>query len=81
MSGCSGSRPRSSPTSSPSTEVLVERRGKRPGQWLGKSPWLQSVFFEDSGSGRAAIGDLVTVTLVAAGPNSMAGERVAALAA
>ena len=50
--------------------VLVERTGKKPGQWLGKSPWLQSVFFE----GEAAIGDLVEVTLGAAGPNSLAGE-------
>ena len=58
-------------------EVLVERRGKRPGQWLGKSPWLQSVFFE----GDAAMGDLVSVELTAAGPNSMAGERRVALAA
>jgi tRNA-2-methylthio-N6-dimethylallyladenosine synthase len=58
-------------------EVLVERRGKHPGQWLGKSPWLQSVFFE----GEAAIGDLATVTLTAAGPNSLAAEPlVAALA-
>src|SRR5690606_30099602 len=51
-------------------ELLVERRGKKPGQWLGKSPWLQSVFFE----GEAAIGDLVEVELAAAGPNSMAGK-------
>jgi tRNA-2-methylthio-N6-dimethylallyladenosine synthase len=51
-------------------EVLVERKGKKPGQWLGKSPWLQSVFFE----GDAAVGDLVEVTLVVAGPNSLAGE-------
>ncbi len=51
-------------------EVLVERRGKRPGQWLGKSPWLQSVFFESP----AAIGDLVRVELVEAGPNSLAGR-------
>ena len=50
--------------------VLVERRGKRPGQWLGKSPWLQSVHFE----GEAAIGDLVTVELVQAGPNSLGGR-------
>jgi tRNA-2-methylthio-N6-dimethylallyladenosine synthase len=49
--------------------VLVERKGKRPGQWLGKSPWLQSVFFE----GDAAIGDLAEVELCAAGPNSLAG--------
>ena len=58
-------------------EVLVERRGKMPGQWLGKSPWLQSVHFE----GDAAIGDLVTVELSEAGPNSLAGRlRVPAAA-
>ena len=48
-------------------DVLVERRGKKPGQWLGKSPWLQSVFFE----GEATIGDLVEVELAEAGPNSL----------
>jgi len=53
-----------------SCEVLVERRGKLPGQWLGKSPWLQSVhFFAD-----AAIGDLMTVDLIDAGPNSLSGR-------
>ena len=50
--------------------VLVERRGKLPGQWLGKSPWLQSVHFV----GEAAIGDLVEVELVEAGANSLAGR-------
>jgi tRNA-2-methylthio-N6-dimethylallyladenosine synthase len=50
--------------------VLVERTGKHPGQWLGKSPWLQSVWFE----GDAALGDLVDVELVEAGPNSLAGR-------
>ena len=57
--------------------VLVERRGKLPGQWLGKSPWLQSVLFE----GEAAIGDLVEAELATAGPNSLQArllERVAA---
>ena len=24
-------------------DILIERRGKLPGQWLGKSPWLQSL--------------------------------------
>jgi tRNA-2-methylthio-N6-dimethylallyladenosine synthase len=48
-------------------EVLVERRGRHPGQWLGKSPWLQSVHFD----GEAAIGDIVLVTLSEAGPNSL----------
>ncbi|MHA6333142.1 tRNA (N6-isopentenyl adenosine(37)-C2)-methylthiotransferase MiaB [Qipengyuania sp. CAU 1752] len=50
--------------------VLVERKGKLPGQWLGKSPWLQSVWFESG----AKIGDLVEVELVEAGPNSLAGR-------
>jgi tRNA-2-methylthio-N6-dimethylallyladenosine synthase len=51
--------------------VLVERKGKRPGQWLGKSPWLQSVHFE----GEAAIGDLANVELTEAGANSL-GARL-----
>ena len=51
-------------------KVLVERKGKKPGQWLGKSPWLQSVHFE----GDAEIGDLVEVELSEAGPNSLAGR-------
>ena len=51
-------------------EVLVERRGKHPGQWLGKSPGLQSVHFE----GNVAVGDLITVDLAQAGPNSLAGR-------
>lgn len=58
-------------------EVLVERKGKLPGQWLGKSPWLQSVWFE----GDCAIGDLVQVELVEAGPNSLAGRLRQAIAA
>ncbi|QDM40224.1 tRNA (N6-isopentenyl adenosine(37)-C2)-methylthiotransferase MiaB [Altererythrobacter sp. TH136] len=50
--------------------VLIERRGKKPGQWLGKSPWLQSVWFE----GDHAIGDIVEVELLEAGPNSIEGR-------
>jgi len=50
--------------------VLVERRGKLSGQWLGKSPWLQSVHF----TGDAAIGDIVEVELSQAGPNSLSGR-------
>ncbi|MXO51044.1 tRNA (N6-isopentenyl adenosine(37)-C2)-methylthiotransferase MiaB [Erythrobacter gaetbuli] len=48
-------------------EVLVERKGKHPGQWLGKTPWLQSAWFD----GDYAIGDLVEVDLIEAGPNSL----------
>ena len=52
--------------------VLVERKGKLPGQWLGKSPWLQSVHFE----AEAAIGDLVELELIDGGPNSLRGRLV-----
>jgi len=52
-------------------EVLVERKGKLPGQWLGKSPWLQSVFFEGPEAEGTAIGDMVSAQLAEAGPNSI----------
>jgi tRNA-2-methylthio-N6-dimethylallyladenosine synthase len=51
------------------TQVLIERKGKLPGQMIGRSPWLQSVHLETG----ARSGDIVDVTLVAAGPNSMTG--------
>ena len=54
-------------------DVLIERDGKRPGQRIGKSPWLQSVIVEKG----PAIGELVTVDIVATGPNSMTGAIVA----
>ena len=59
------------------TQVLIERKGKLPGQMIGRSPWLQSVHVETN----ARAGDVVDVTLVAAGPNSVGGaqrQRVAA---
>uniref|UniRef100_UPI0015759829 MiaB/RimO family radical SAM methylthiotransferase n=1 Tax=Sphingomonas bacterium TaxID=1895847 RepID=UPI0015759829 len=57
--------------------VLIERPGKRPGQMLGKSPWLQSVHLDTA----ARIGDLVEVALVQAGPVSLGGaERMGLLA-
>jgi tRNA-2-methylthio-N6-dimethylallyladenosine synthase len=52
-----------------SCEVLIERDGKKPGQRIGKSPWLQSVIVEDGPS----VGELVTVDVVSAGPNSLMG--------
>ncbi len=53
------------------TQVLVERKGKHDGQMIGRSPWLQSVHVETA----AQAGDIVDVTLVAAGPNSMTGAE------
>ncbi len=51
------------------TQILIERHGKHPGQMIGKSPWLQSVHVETD----ARPGEIVDVTLVAAGPNSVTG--------
>jgi tRNA-2-methylthio-N6-dimethylallyladenosine synthase len=51
------------------TQVLVERPGRRPGQVIGRSPWLQSVHVESA----AEPGTMLDVTLTAAGPNSMTG--------
>jgi tRNA-2-methylthio-N6-dimethylallyladenosine synthase len=49
--------------------ILIERPGKKPGQMLGKSPWLQSVIVEDG----PPIGTLIDVDIVAAWPNSLVG--------
>ena len=59
------------------TQLLIERKGRREGQMIGRSPWLQSVHVETD----ALAGEMIDVTLVAAGPNSMTGaarRRVAA---
>jgi tRNA-2-methylthio-N6-dimethylallyladenosine synthase len=60
-----------------STRVLLERKGRKPGQLIGKSPWLQSVHVET----QAAIGELIDVDIISAGPNSVGGaERLRAAA-
>jgi tRNA-2-methylthio-N6-dimethylallyladenosine synthase len=51
------------------TQILIERKGKLTGQMIGRSPWLQSVHVETG----ANPGDILDVTLVSAGPNSLAG--------
>jgi tRNA-2-methylthio-N6-dimethylallyladenosine synthase len=51
------------------TRILIERKGKHDGQMIGRSPWLQSVHVE---TGTQA-GDILDITLIAAGPNSMTG--------
>jgi tRNA-2-methylthio-N6-dimethylallyladenosine synthase len=50
------------------TDALLERSGKLPGQLIGKSPWLQSIVVDGG-----AIGELIEVDIVAAGPNSLTG--------
>ena len=52
-------------------DVLLERPGRKPGQLIGKSPWLQSVHLETD----AAIGDIVEVELLSAGPEQPRRRR------
>jgi tRNA-2-methylthio-N6-dimethylallyladenosine synthase len=50
-------------------DILIDRKGRFPGQMIGKSPWLQSVHVHTD----AVIGDMVRIELTAAGPNSLSG--------
>ncbi|WP_413818566.1 tRNA (N6-isopentenyl adenosine(37)-C2)-methylthiotransferase MiaB [Sphingobium sp.] len=51
--------------------ILLERMGRFPGQRIGKTPWLQSVHVI---APDAALGDMIDVDILSAGPNSLAGE-------
>jgi len=53
--------------------VLFAESGRKPGQIIGKTPWLQSVYAE--GNPRL-IGHVVDVRLIEGHPNSLAGEIV-----
>ena len=58
--------------------VLLERPGRKPGQLIGKSPWLQSVHLETG----AAIGDMRRGRrCVSAGPEQPGRRRARARAA
>ena len=57
------------------TQLLLERSGKLADQFIGKSPWLQSVHVVGD---QFAIGDVIDIELVAAGPNSLTGRPRAA---
>jgi tRNA-2-methylthio-N6-dimethylallyladenosine synthase len=59
------------------TQILIDRKGRLPGQMIGKSPWLQSVFVETN----AQIGDMLDVTITQALPNSLGGVLKTAKAA
>jgi tRNA-2-methylthio-N6-dimethylallyladenosine synthase len=54
--------------------VLLEKPGRHPGQFVGRSPWLQAVHLH---APHAAIGEMVDARLVGLGPNSIAGELAA----
>jgi tRNA-2-methylthio-N6-dimethylallyladenosine synthase len=59
-------------------EVLFDRPGRRPGQLVGRSPWLQAVHADAPPS---AIGTLAAIRIDHAGPNSLAGTLVGATVA
>jgi tRNA-2-methylthio-N6-dimethylallyladenosine synthase len=50
--------------------VLFEKRGRREGQMIGKSPYLQSVHTR---IGEDAIGQIIPIRIESAGPNSLSG--------
>jgi tRNA-2-methylthio-N6-dimethylallyladenosine synthase len=53
--------------------VLFEKTGRHPGQLVGRSPYLQAVHAQVSAR---RIGDIVSVRIEAAEPNSLAGALV-----
>jgi tRNA-2-methylthio-N6-dimethylallyladenosine synthase len=54
--------------------VLFEKPGRKPGQAVGRSPYLQPVHVEGAA---ALIGKLARVEIAAAHPNSLRGILVA----
>jgi tRNA-2-methylthio-N6-dimethylallyladenosine synthase len=56
-------------------EVLFDKPGRRPGQIVGRSPYMQSVYAEGAGE---TIGAMKSVEITRAGPNSLTGRIVAA---
>jgi tRNA-2-methylthio-N6-dimethylallyladenosine synthase len=54
-------------------KVLFERRGRKPGQIAGRSPYLQAVHGDGP---EGLIGQIIDVDIVSAGPNSLTGVIV-----
>lgn len=52
-------------------KILLEKPGRREGQLIGRSPYLQSVYID---AGEHAIGDMVNVTIDAVGSNSLSAH-------
>lgn len=54
--------------------VLLEKPGRKQGQLVGRSPWLQPVIVDETAG---HIGDIVEVRVDSAGANSLFGESAA----
>ncbi|QFT34797.1 (Dimethylallyl)adenosine tRNA methylthiotransferase MiaB [Labrenzia sp. THAF82] len=52
-------------------DVLLEKKGRNPGQLVGKSPWLQPVQLD---APESLIGSVQAVEIVEIGPNSLFGR-------
>ena len=52
-------------------DVLMERRGRQPGQLLGRSPYMQSIHVE---APQRLLSEIVSVKITEAKANSIAGE-------
>jgi tRNA-2-methylthio-N6-dimethylallyladenosine synthase len=50
------------------TDVLIEKPGRQPGQWVGRSPWLMPVILDEK---PGEIGDIVDVRITRTGTNSL----------
>jgi tRNA-2-methylthio-N6-dimethylallyladenosine synthase len=55
-------------------DLLFDRPGRYPGQFGGRSPYLQAVHVEAPGH---AVGDIARVRIVSVGPNSLTGVLLA----
>jgi len=55
-------------------DVVFDKPGRRPGQIIGRSPYMQSVYAEGDLS---LIGAMASVEIVGVGPNSLIGRLVA----
>lgn len=54
-------------------EILLEKTGRKPGQLIGRSPWLQSVVVDEV---LGNPGNMVQVKVTHAGPNSLNAEGI-----
>ena len=55
--------------------VLLEKRGRQPGQLIGRSPYLQAVWTE---APDVRLGQVVEIEITGNGPNSLSGSLTAA---
>ncbi len=58
-------------------EILLTRKGKKDGQLIGSSLWMQSVHIENSESRLdLEIGKIIKVRIISAGPKSLRGKFI-----